>query len=362
VADDNDHKPHLYGGQAVMEGVMMRGLRTWAVAVRRPDGSIYLERHEVSDFPQRHPLWTKPMLRGMWGLVDALKIGTRALTISANAAVDEAEQLSKKEMSGSLAIALAAFIGIFIILPNFGLAFIADPLGGGDSLAFHLVESVARLIIFLGYLFAISALGDIKRVFAYHGGEHKTIMAWEHDEPLRAGRIQPYSTKHPRCGTNFLLIVMLLAMVVYTAAGVIFPAPEGANVVAFIGYQVGLRVVLLPFVAGLAYEVLRLGADQSNRYLAWLAVPGLWLQKITTREPDDDQVEVAIRAFEAVVPTADLVGRTVDLPSPIEWGPDTTTEAVGLPGPVGRSGPATAPAAVEGPAVSHDIDPGSAIA
>lgn len=330
---DDEHKghAHFYGGQAVMEGVMMRGRNTWAVAVRRPDGSIYLERHPVSDFPQRNPIWTKPMLRGMWGLVDALTIGTRALTISANAAVDDDEQLSKGEMGGSLVIALLAFVGIFIVLPNLGLAAIEEPLGGGDSLTFHLVEGVARLGIFLLYLLGISALSDIRRVFQYHGGEHKTIMAWEHDEPLQVDNIQPYSTKHPRCGTNFLLIVMLLAIVVYTTAGLVFPAPEGANFMAFLGYQVALRVVLLPIVAGLAYEVLKLGADQSNPLVSWMAVPGLWLQKITTKEPDAEQVEVAIRAFEAVVPTADLTGRTTDLPSPVEWGADTTTEAVGLP-------------------------------
>lgn len=360
-ADQPDHKPHFYGGQAVMEGVMMRGLRTWAVAVRRPDGTIYLERHQVSDFPQRHPVWTKPMLRGMWGLVDALKIGTRALTISANAAVGEEEQLSKKEMRGSLLIALVAFIGIFIVLPNLGLSAVEERLRGGDSLTFHLVEGVVRLGIFLLYLLAISSLSDIKRVFAYHGGEHKTIMAWEHDEPLRAVAIQPYSTKHPRCGTNFLLIVMLLAIVVYTTAGIIFPAPAGANFLAFLSYQVGLRIVLLPVVAGLAYEILRLGADQSNPVLRRLAVPGLWLQKITTKEPDEEQVEVAIRAFEAVVPTADLIGRTVDLPSPIEWGPDTATEAVGLPKPGQVPPPPAAEGRAEPTVAAEEADPGSAI-
>jgi uncharacterized protein YqhQ len=350
------HSPHFYGGQAVMEGVMMRGRRTWAVAVRRPDGSIYLERHQVSDFPERNPIWTKPLLRGMYGLIDALTIGTRALTISANAAVSDEEQLSKSEMSGSLVVALAAFIGIFIVLPNLGLAAIEEPLGGGDTVLFHLVEGLVRLAIFLVYLLAISALSDIKRVFAYHGGEHKTIMAWEHDEDLLASNIQPYSTKHPRCGTNFLLIVMVLAIIIYTTAGIIFPAPEGANFLGFLAYQVGLRIVLLPVVAGLAYEVLRLGADQSNPVLRTLAVPGLWLQKITTKEPDDEQVEVAIRAFEAVVPTADLVGRTVDLPSPVVWGADTATEMVGLPRPGGVVPP---PPPSGGPA--PEIEGGSAL-
>ncbi len=351
TADGKPHSPHFYGGQAVMEGVMMRGRNTWAVAVRRPDGTIYMERHQVSDFPKRNPIWTKPMLRGMYGLVDALTIGTRALTISANAAVEDEEQLSKGEMGGSLLVALAAFIGIFIVLPNLGLAAIEEPLGGGDTVLFHLVEGVARLVIFLLYLLAISALSDIRRVFQYHGGEHKTIMAWENDEPLQAGQIQPYSTKHPRCGTNFLLIVMLLAILIYTTAGIIFPAPEGANFLGFLAYQVTLRIVLLPIVAGLAYEVLRLGADQSNPVLRRLAVPGLWLQRITTKEPDDAQVEVAIRAFEAVVPTGDLVGRTVDLPSTVVWGADTAIEMVGLPKPDGTVPP---PPTITTPAAEPD--------
>lgn len=357
-ADPKADGPHFYGGQAVMEGVMMRGRKTWAVAVRRPDGAIYLERHQVSDFPQRNPIWTKPMLRGMWGLVDALTIGTRALTISANAAMDDAEQLSKKEMSGSLFIALAAFVGIFIVLPNLGLAAIEEPLGGGDTVLFHLVEGVARLVIFLLYLLAISALSDIKRVFAYHGGEHKTIMAWEHGEDLEASDIQTYSTKHPRCGTNFLLIVMLLAIVIYTLAGIIFPAPGGANFLGFLAYQVGLRVVLLPVVAGLAYEVLRLGANQNNPLLRWLAVPGLWLQKITTKEPDDEQVEVAIRAFQSVVPTGDLAGRVVDLPSAVIWGDDTAAEQVGI----GKTRVEVPSDPGAGAASDQDADPGSAIA
>lgn len=358
---DDAGAPHFYGGQAVLEGVMMRGRNTWAVAVRRPDGQIYLERHQVSDFPRRHPLWTKPMLRGMWGLVDALRIGTRALTISANAAADDDEQLSKGEMSGSLLIALAAFVGIFIVLPNLGLAAVEEPLGGGDTVLFHLVEGLVRLVIFLGYLLAISALSDIQRVFAYHGGEHKTIMAWEHGEDLKPSSIQPYSTRHPRCGTNFLLIVMFLAIVVYTIAGIVFPAPEGANFLAFLAYQVVLRVVLLPVVAGLAYEVLRLGANQSHPLLRWLAVPGLWLQRITTKPPDDDQVEVAIRAFQAVVPTPDLAGRTVDLPSTVVWGDDTADEPVGWGTTEVASVPATDPPPTAGTA-EPDADPGSAIA
>lgn len=338
------HAPHYYGGQAVIEGVMMRGQTAWAVAVRRPNGEIYLERHKVSDFPQRRPIFKKPMFRGMYGLVDALTIGTRALTVSANESVEEDEQLSGKEMGGSLLFALLLFVGVFIVLPNVGLAAVRGWFG--SELVYHIVESVARVAIFLGYLAAISLLADIRRVFAYHGGEHKTIAAWEHGEPLEPGAVQPYSTLHVRCGTNFLLMVMVIATIVYTLAGTLVPPSEQVGTIGYAAYQILLRVALLPVVAGLAYEGLRLGAgkEDSNLLVRLLMKPGLWLQKITTKPPSDDMVEVAIRAFEAVVPSAELAGRTSDLPSPVVWGPDDVDPGVyGVPSDV-----TGAPVAVEG--------------
>jgi uncharacterized protein YqhQ len=333
VSDDHEHSPHYYGGQAVIEGVMMRGQKAWAVAVRRPSGEIYLERHKVSDFPERRPLFKKPMFRGMFGLVDALTIGTRALTISANQSVEEEEQLTGKQMGGSLVMALLLFIGVFIILPNVGLATLRGVFG--EEWVYHVVESVVRVGIFLGYLLLISLLADIRRVFAYHGGEHKTIAAWEHEEPLEPSRVQPYSTLHVRCGTNFLLMVMVIAMIVYTLAGTLVPPSEEIGWLGYAAYQIILRVLLLPVVAGIAYEGLRLGAGKDNLLVRALMKPGLWLQMITTKPPTDDQVEVAIRAFEAVVPSAQLAGRTVDLPSAVVWGPDETDPGeYGLPADV----------------------------
>ena len=326
--EERQAHPHFYGGQAVVEGVMMRGARTWAVAVRRPSGEIYLERHPVSDFPERRPLFKKPMFRGMFALVDAMTIGTRALTISANQSVEEEEQLSGKAMGGSLAVALLLFIGVFIVLPNLGLAALQGPLGSG--LLYHVIEGVLRMGIFLLYLSAISLVADIRRVFQYHGAEHKTIAAWEHDEILEPATIQKYSTLHVRCGTNFLLMVMLIAIITYSIAGTIVPAPEGAWYVVG-AYHILLRIILLPVVAGLAYEGLRLGAGKDNWFVNGLMKPGLWLQMITTKPPTEDQVEIAIRAFEAVVPTAHLGGRThATLPSAVVWGPDEATEEVGL--------------------------------
>ncbi|MBW3661531.1 MAG: DUF1385 domain-containing protein [Actinobacteria bacterium] len=302
--------PHYYGGQAIIEGVMMRGADRWAVAVRRPDGGIYLERHAVSDFPERFPAFKKPMLRGVYALGDALTIGMKALGISANQALEDEEQqdLPTGAMGASMAVALLVFVGIFIVLPSAGTKLIGGE-GLGDGAWFHLVESLARIAIFLAYLYAISFIADIRRVFQYHGAEHKTIAAWEHGEPLDPDSVNRYSTLHVRCGTNFLIMVMLLALVVYTLVGAVIPAPD-TNVIGKIGYHVGLRVVLLPVIAGLAYEGLRLGARYGdNLIIRGLMKPGLWLQLLTTKEPTPDMIEVAIRAFEFVVPNEHLEGR-----------------------------------------------------
>lgn len=306
--------PHYYGGQAVIEGVMMRGADTWAVAVRRPSDEIYLECRPVSDFPKRHPVFTKPLVRGVYALADSLSIGMKALSISATQSLeeDEREETGGVAMGASMAVAMLVFVGIFIALPSSGVKAVDEWLLGGllgDGVWFHLVESLVRIAIFLAYLWAISLMADIRRVFQYHGAEHKTIAAWEHGEVLTPRAVDRYSTLHVRCGTNFLIMVMLLALVVYTLAGVLVPAPEG-NVWLQVGYHVALRVVLLPVVAGLAYEGLRLGARAGDHPVVHaLMKPGLWLQLITTKPPTSDQIEVAIRAFEAVVPAEHVAGR-----------------------------------------------------
>lgn len=312
--DPLEMAPHYYGGQAVIEGVMMRGADRWAVAVRRPAGDIYVEQRPVSDFPKRHPVFTKPMIRGVYALGDSLAIGMKALSISAEQSLeeDEREQSGGAAMGASMVVALLVFVGIFIALPSSGVKAVDRwALGGvlGDGVWFHLVESLVRIGVFLAYLWAISLMADIRRVFQYHGAEHKTIAAWEHGETLAPRTVDRFSTLHVRCGTNFLIMVMLLALIVYTLAGALVPAPEG-NVALQILYHIGLRVVLLPVVAGLAYEGLRLGARAGDHpVIAGLMKPGLWLQLITTKPPSEDQIEVAIRAFEAVVPAEHLDGR-----------------------------------------------------
>jgi uncharacterized protein YqhQ len=320
--DPMEMAPHYYGGQAVIEGVMMRGSDRWAVAVRRPSGDIWLESHHTSSAPKDKPWLKWPMIRGCYALVDSLTIGMKALGISATHAYpeDEEEEMSTAAMGASMVIALLLFIGVFIFLPSAGTKGVDALIGGvmGDGIWFHLVESLVRIAIFLGYLWSISLIADIRRVFQYHGAEHKTIAAWEHGEVLEPENVDKYSTLHVRCGTNFLILVMLIALVVYTVGGLLVPPPEGITWYFAVLYHVVLRIVLLPVVAGLAYEQLKLGAAKAdNPFIHAMTLPGLWLQKITTKQPTRDQIEVAIRAFEAVVPAEHRTGRvptTLDSP------------------------------------------------
>ncbi len=325
-------RPHYYGGQALLEGVMMRGRETWAVAVRRPTQDIWLETHPVKGLSGRYPLFRKPVFRGIAAMSEALSIGMRAMMISANQALEEDEKLTKKQMAGTMTVALVLFISIFIILPNLisniggpdlnaaqksfcsanpGSEFAAgQSCPGGQSLGRAVREAVFRLVIFLGYLIGISFVKEIRRVFQYHGAEHKTIAAYEANEPvLEPEAVDKYSTLHVRCGTNFLIITMLLTIVAYTFLG--RPA---------LWIQIVERVLGIFVLAGIAYEGLRLGAGHGdNLIVRGLMKPGLWLQKITTKPPTRDQIEVAIRSFQAVLPTAER-HRVAGLTSPVVTG------------------------------------------
>jgi uncharacterized protein YqhQ len=280
---------HFYGGQAVIEGVMMRGRRDWAIAVRRPDQSIHLESHAIRSIAERHPWLAKPGLRGVLALGQALSIGVRALTVSANQSVKEEEQLSSRQMGLSVTVAFLIFAGVFVVGPYLGLRLLHHHVTG--SVARTLLEGVVRVALFLGYLALIGRMKEVRRVFQYHGAEHKTIAAYEHGDPLEPSAVDRYSTLHVRCGTNFLLIVMLLAIVVYTLFGNHGPA-----------WGIALRVVTIPVIAGLSYELLRLGARYpTSAVMRVLMAPGLWLQTITTRQPDHDQLEVAIASFHELL-------------------------------------------------------------
>ncbi|MBI4728966.1 MAG: DUF1385 domain-containing protein [Acidobacteria bacterium] len=299
-------QPLYYGGQAVLEGVMMRGADTWAVAVRRPSGDIYVERRPVRSLAARHPLFRKPLFRGVAALADSLSIGVRALATSAAQAADEEDQqLTPRQVGIAMAGALVFFTAVFIVLPNVGLAIWGK--GVKRSLTFNLIEGFIRLALFLGYMILISFMKDIRRVFMYHGAEHKTIAAYEAGEAvLEPEVVDRYSTLHVRCGTNFLIIVMILAVLVYS----VFPWRA-------LGPRILSRILAIPLVAGLSFEMLRIGAAHlKNPIVAALMKPGLWLQMITTRPPTPDQIEVAVRAFEAVLPEAERA-RIATLPSAV---------------------------------------------
>jgi uncharacterized protein YqhQ len=280
---------HFYGGQAVLEGVMMRGRDVWAIAVRRPDSSIHLESHDIDSIAKRYPILAKPGLRGVLALGQALSIGVRALTISSNQSVEEDQKLTPRQMAFSMAVAFILFVAVFVVGPF--IAFRALRSTVTNSFLRNALEGVGRVALFLGYIWLIGRMKEIRRVFQYHGAEHKTIAAFEHGEPLTPESVDRYSTLHVRCGTNFLLIVMILTIFVYA----LFPAH---------GLLWGIlsRVIAIPIVAGISFEMLRLGARHGRSVVVRaLMAPGLWLQKITTRPPDRDQIEVAIASFQEVL-------------------------------------------------------------
>ncbi|HUL84786.1 MAG TPA: DUF1385 domain-containing protein [Actinomycetota bacterium] len=281
---------HLYGGQAVIEGVMMRGAGHWALAVREPAGTIHVESHAIDSVANRHPIWRKPFLRGIIVLGQSLAIGVRALTIASNHALEEDEQLSRRQVGVALAIAMVAFVAIFVLGPTTLFAWAEDRVDANGVLV-NIAEGVFRVLLFVGYLWLIGRTKDIHRVFEYHGAEHKTIAAYEHDDPLTPAMIDRYPKEHVRCGTNFLIIVMIITIFVFT----FFGTPG-------IVWRLLSRVIAIPIIAGLAYEALRLGARfPDSLVMRALMAPGIWLQRITTQEPDASQIDVAVASFREVL-------------------------------------------------------------
>ncbi|MGZ5314857.1 MAG: DUF1385 domain-containing protein [Solirubrobacterales bacterium] len=286
------------GGQAVLEGVMMRGVSTWAVAVRNPEGEVEVTSEPIVSWAKRHRVLRLPVIRGVVALGESLKIGFKALAISANAQLEEDEEGEKEEIGGwmwglTIALSMALAVGLFFVIPVGATSLIKDWLG--SALLFWLVEGILRTLIFIGYIVAISRLPDLRRVFEYHGAEHKTISCFEAGDELRPERAQIYSRLHPRCGTSFLLIVMVLAIFVFAPIGL----PEWYWLLAS-------RILGIPLIAGLSYEVIKwAGKNRSKRWVRTLMWPGLMLQNLTTREPDLDQLAVAIRSLEEVLANED---------------------------------------------------------
>ncbi|MFL5791850.1 MAG: DUF1385 domain-containing protein [Actinomycetota bacterium] len=290
---------HLYGGQAVVEGVMMRGQDHWAVAVREPAGAIYVESHDVDSVAARQKIWRAPFFRGILVLGQSLRIGIRALMIASNHATDEDEELTSAQIGVALTIALVAFVAIFVLGPTTLFVWLQDRLGA-HGVVVNIAEGVFRVALFVGYLWVLGRTKDIHRVFEYHGAEHKTIAAYEHNDELVPERIDRYPKEHVRCGTNFLIIVMIITVFVFS----MFGTPG-------LLWRLLSRVIAIPIIAGLAYEALRLGARfPDSMWMRALMGPGIWLQKITTQEPDGSQIEVAVASFREVL------RRETDAPSP----------------------------------------------
>lgn len=268
---------------------MMRGAAHWAVAVRRPAGEIYLESHPIEALAARHPLASKHFIRGVMVLGQSLVIGTRAMMVAANQSLEEDDQLSSNQVGISLAVALVLFVAIFILGPT--ALFVWAGHHFGNSRWILVLEGLFRVGLLVGYLWLIGRFKEVRRVFQYHGAEHKTIAAYEHDVPLDPAHVHPFPKEHVRCGTNFLIIVMIVTILVFTLIG----TPG-------IWWRIASRLVAIPVIAGIAYEGLRLGARFPNSALVrGLMAPGIWLQKITTAEPDSPQIEVAITSFREVL-------------------------------------------------------------
>ncbi len=292
------------GGQAVIEGVMMRAPRSVAIAVRRADGEIVVKKELVVPLSERFPIVKLPIIRGAVALFTSLIIGIKALNFSATEAMTEDEKekesaknkesgkegksdLSSWAMAGTMTIAFGFGICLFFLFPLY-LTKMLTPVIGDNNIVFNLVDGVIRVIVFLLYIWVISRMEDIQRVFQYHGAEHKSIFAFEAGDELSIENVRRYSRLHPRCGTSFLLIVMLVSIAVFSLIPKLWP----------FYLKAGSRIVLLPIIAGISYEFLKWSATHDNHPLDKMIItPGLALQRLTTREPDDSQLEVAIRAM-----------------------------------------------------------------
>jgi len=294
----------LMGGQAVIEGVMMRSPHSYAVAVRQPNGFLAVTQAYLGRPSERHPWLKYPVLRGLGVLGQAMVVGIRALRYSAEQALVEPEAISsadtklskKADLSGwllafNVALSLAFFIFLYKLVPLYLATVVTRRYPGTDTpVTFNLLDGVIRIVLFLGFLILVAQWKEIQRVFEYHGAEHKVVWAFEKRGPLDVAAARTCMRFHPRCGTSFLLVVMGIAMVVYMFL------PFHSFLWRFLG-----RIALLPVIAGVSYEFIRFAGKSKGALWRWASQPGLWLQRITTREPDDRQLETAIKALEAAM-------------------------------------------------------------
>ncbi len=314
---ENKPKCHItsIGGQAVIEGVMMRGPKEIATAVRIPEGEIVVDKKPVSSITQKLKFLKLPILRGVVSFIESLIIGTKSLMYSAEffdieeeedkkkkeaMSEEERQKLEKKESKmktvaiyGSVVFALIFGVALFMLLPGFLIDLVRKLIPtdfAGANIVATLVEGIVRISIFLIYVALVSLMKDIRRVFEYHGAEHKTIFCYESGEELTVENARKFSRLHPRCGTSFLLIVMVVSIILFS-----FITWEN------MWLRLGIRLLLLPVVAGISYEIIKLAGRSKSKIMRLVSLPGMWLQKITTREPDDSQLEVAIASLKAVL-------------------------------------------------------------
>ena len=293
----------LVGGQAVIEGVMMRAPHSYCVAVRRQDGEIVTEEQPLARMSEKHRIFKYPVARGVGTLCQAMVLGLKALKFSANAMLEseaaKADNAKKKEIKEiphwALTLNLLFSLGFFIFLYKFIPLYAVTALGKWypvltGRIAFNAADGFIRIAIFLAFLFLISRMKDIHRVFEYHGAEHKVVFNYESGQPVNVRNAQTFTTFHPRCGTSFLMVVMVVSMIVYT----LIPFSS-------FGLKLLFRVLLLPFIAGISYELIRFAAKRRGSFMATLTAPGLWLQRITTKPPSDEQAAVAIHALEGAM-------------------------------------------------------------
>lgn len=307
----NDKKITNIGGQAIIEGIMMRGPNKIAMAVRKQDGEIIVEEKEIK---KKGNIYKIPIIRGLISFFDSMIIGVKALMFSAKF-FDIAEEKendgnkgkrksrsklkdSKKEnelpewmMYISMIVSVLISVGMFILFPNF-LSSIIVPNKENHLFLYNLMESILRMSIFIIYLVLVSRMKDIQRVFEYHGAEHKSIFCYENGEELTVSNIKRFSRFHPRCGTSFLLFVMIISIILFSIVG------RHPNIFV----NMGIRLLLLPLIAGISYEIIKIAGKSQNPFVTWLNKPGMWLQRLTTKEPDDMQIEVAIASLQAVIP------------------------------------------------------------
>jgi uncharacterized protein YqhQ len=286
----------LVGGQAVLEGVMMRSPHAWAIACRKPSGEVSVHSESLERLSEKRKWMAWPVIRGVVTLGHAMTLGFRALKFSANVALDEMQPAAdnkRLEINGWMAaVNVLISVGFFIFMYKF-LPLVAatelkrvNPLFG-EQIIFNLVDGIIRIALFLLFIWGVSLWKDIHRVYEYHGAEHKTVYAFENGDPLEIAAVQKYSTYHPRCGTSFLMTVMIISIVVYTLVPV-----------TRFWARFGIRIALLPVIAGVSYEIIRFAARHRGSLFALMTAPGLWLQRITTQPPSDDQAECAIIALD----------------------------------------------------------------